>query len=215
MRTGGHGRVDGCERTARPQHDSRRAAAIELWQRRRVHFRRGVVATYRGESPRSGGVANEQCRNGAAETPAAVVRAHGLARSSRAVPAQWRSIPVDHVEQAWLGRDAPRHHRAEVRARAQRHHRLPRRRSQPRRDRDERLGRGPSRWWLNLEAHPDAVVQLPRQQARLVHARLSAGEERDRLWQRWVAVDPRLDAYAVRRSTETPVIVLEPRKRSA
>ncbi len=61
-------------------------------------------------------------------------------------------------------------------------------------------------WWRNLEAH---------QQPRLVRARPSAGEERDRLWQRWVAVDPRLDAYAVRRSTETPVIVLEPRSRTA
>jgi deazaflavin-dependent oxidoreductase (nitroreductase family) len=70
-------------------------------------------------------------------------------------------------------------------------------------------------WWLNLEAHPDAVIRLPHQQPRLVRARPSAGEERDRLWQRWVAVDPRLDAYAVRRSTETPVIVLEPRSRTA
>jgi F420H(2)-dependent quinone reductase len=41
------------------------------------------------------------------------------------------------------------------------------------------------------------------------------GEERDRLWQRWVAVDPKLDEYAGRRSTETPVIVLEPRDRTA
>ena len=53
------------------------------------------------------------------------------------------------------------------------------------------------------------------QHPRPVRARPSAGEERDRLWQRWVAVDPRLDAYAVRRSTETPVIVLEPRSRTA
>ena len=42
-----------------------------------------------------------------------------------------------------------------------------------------------------------------------------AGEESDRLWQRWVAVDPNLDAYAGRRSTETPVIVLEPRDGTA
>ena len=71
-------------------------------------------------------------------------------------------------------------------------------------------------WWLNLEVHPDAVVRLARQQPRPVRARLAVGEERDRLWQRWLAVDPRLDAYARRRSTETPVIVLEPRgERSA
>ena len=65
-------------------------------------------------------------------------------------------------------------------------------------------------WWLNLEAHPDAVIRLANEQPRPVHARLSAGEERDRLWQRWVAVDPRIDAFAGGRSTQTPVIVLEP-----
>ena len=70
-------------------------------------------------------------------------------------------------------------------------------------------------WWLNLEAHPDAVVRLARQRPRPVRARRCAGEERDRLWRRWVSVDPDLDAYAGRRSTETPVVVLEPRDRTA
>jgi deazaflavin-dependent oxidoreductase (nitroreductase family) len=65
-------------------------------------------------------------------------------------------------------------------------------------------------WWRNLEAHPDAVVRLAGQHPRTVRARASAGEERDLLWQRWVAVDPKLDAYAGRRTTRTPVIVLEP-----
>ncbi len=70
---------------------------------------------------------------------------------------------------------------------------------------------GQPSWWLNLEAHPDAVVRLPREQPRPVRARVSAGEERDRLWQRWVSVDPNLEAHAGRRTTTTPVIVLEPR----
>ena len=70
-------------------------------------------------------------------------------------------------------------------------------------------------WWLNLEAHPDAVVRLAGQPARPVRAHAVAGEERDRLWQRWRAVEPQLDGYAARRSTETPVIVLEPRDGTA
>jgi hypothetical protein len=65
-------------------------------------------------------------------------------------------------------------------------------------------------WWLTLQAHPDAVVRLAHQAPRPVCARLSAGEERDRLWQRWVADNADLDAYAGRRSTETLVVVLEP-----
>jgi deazaflavin-dependent oxidoreductase (nitroreductase family) len=70
-------------------------------------------------------------------------------------------------------------------------------------------------WWLNLEAHPDAVVRLAHDEPRSVRARRAAGEERERLWQRWVALDPKLDAFAGRRSTETPVVVLEPRSQSA
>jgi deazaflavin-dependent oxidoreductase (nitroreductase family) len=66
-------------------------------------------------------------------------------------------------------------------------------------------------WWLNLQAHPDAVVRLAGQHPHPVRARQAAGEERDRLWQRWVAVDPQLDTYAGRRSTQTPVVVLESR----
>ncbi len=65
-------------------------------------------------------------------------------------------------------------------------------------------------WWLNLQAHPDAVVRLSGQAPRPVRARQATGEERDRLWQRWAAINADLDAYAGGRSTETPVVVLEP-----
>jgi len=61
----------------------------------------------------------------------------------------------------------------------------------------------PSRW-LNLQAHPDAVVRMAGQHPRPVRARLAAGQDRDRLWQRWIDVDPQIDAYAGQRSTETP-----------
>src|SRR3954452_4030148 len=70
-------------------------------------------------------------------------------------------------------------------------------------------------WWLNLEAHPDAVVRLSDEQQRAVRARLAEGPERDRLWPRWVAADARLEGYAGLRSTETPVVILEPRNVTA
>ena len=66
-------------------------------------------------------------------------------------------------------------------------------------------------WWLNLEAHPDAVVLLADRSRRLVHARAATGAERDRLWQRWSGIDNGLDGYAAGRSASTPVVVLEPR----
>jgi F420H(2)-dependent quinone reductase len=70
-------------------------------------------------------------------------------------------------------------------------------------------------WWLNLEAHPDAVVRLSGQQPRPVRAHAAEGDERARLWRLWAAVDPKLDAYAGLRSTETPVVVLHPREATA
>jgi deazaflavin-dependent oxidoreductase (nitroreductase family) len=66
-------------------------------------------------------------------------------------------------------------------------------------------------WWLNLVAHPNAEVRLTDENPRPVRARPAEGQERERLWQRWVAADPRLNAFAVGRSTGTPVVVLEPR----
>jgi deazaflavin-dependent oxidoreductase (nitroreductase family) len=65
-------------------------------------------------------------------------------------------------------------------------------------------------WWLNLEAHPDAVVRLAGQPERPMRARSATGDERDRLWQRWAEVEADLDGWASRRSTVTPVVVLEP-----
>ena len=71
-------------------------------------------------------------------------------------------------------------------------------------------GVGEPAWWLNLQAHPDAVVEL-KTGRREVRARAAVGEERQRLWQRWREIDRNLDGYAARRPTETAVVVLEPR----
>ena len=64
-------------------------------------------------------------------------------------------------------------------------------------------------WWLNLQAHPEADVQL-KDGMRHVVAHAAAGTERDELWARWRAADRNLDAYARRRPTPTAVVVLEP-----
>jgi deazaflavin-dependent oxidoreductase (nitroreductase family) len=66
-------------------------------------------------------------------------------------------------------------------------------------------------WWLNLCANPEATVRIAGGDPRPVRAREAVGEERDRLWRRWVGVHGDLDGYAGLRSTVTPVVVLEPR----
>lgn len=72
-------------------------------------------------------------------------------------------------------------------------------------------GEGHPSWWLNLEARPDAIVRLAGAEPRPVRARLATGQERERLWRRWVELDPSIEASASGRATETPVVVLEPR----
>jgi F420H(2)-dependent quinone reductase len=74
-------------------------------------------------------------------------------------------------------------------------------------------GRMEPAWWLNLQANPDATVELP-DGPRAVRARAARGEERDRLWARfrdYPGWAPDIDASAALRPTPTAVIVLEPR----
>lgn len=65
-------------------------------------------------------------------------------------------------------------------------------------------------WWLNLQSNPTASIRLSGQRPRQVRAREATGDERERLWQRWLLADPELLASAEHRSTVTPVVVLAP-----
>ena len=74
-------------------------------------------------------------------------------------------------------------------------------------------GAGEPAWWLNLRARPAAQVTL-KNGARSVRARAAQGEERQRLWggfRAYAGWGDDIDAYARLRSTETAVVVLEPR----
>ena len=65
-------------------------------------------------------------------------------------------------------------------------------------------------WWLNLQARPEARVQLKSATSDVI-AHAATGPERVRLWERWKALDHGLDDYARRRPTQTAVVVLAPR----
>jgi deazaflavin-dependent oxidoreductase (nitroreductase family) len=69
---------------------------------------------------------------------------------------------------------------------------------------------GEPAWWLNLQAQPHARVDLA-DGPRLVKARAAVGAERSRLWAMWREVEPKLDGYAALRSSQTAVVILEPR----
>ena len=69
---------------------------------------------------------------------------------------------------------------------------------------------GEPAWWLNLQAHPDATVTVADGE-RAVSGRAAIGQERERLWARWREMGDDVDGYAKLRSSETAVVVLEPR----
>lgn len=65
-------------------------------------------------------------------------------------------------------------------------------------------------WWLNLQARPDAEVELGTDRRR-VRARAATVDEHDRLWPRFVLASPAYDEYRRAASRPIPVVVLEPR----
>lgn len=64
-------------------------------------------------------------------------------------------------------------------------------------------------WWLNLQANPDARVQI-REGHHEVVARAASPEEVERLWPRLVEAYRPYEDYRRRTQREIPVVVLEP-----
>ena len=65
-------------------------------------------------------------------------------------------------------------------------------------------------WWRNLQAAPDATVELGGRRYP-VHAREVAGDERDRLYARFEEASSQYRGYRETATRTIPVIVLEPR----
>jgi deazaflavin-dependent oxidoreductase (nitroreductase family) len=66
-------------------------------------------------------------------------------------------------------------------------------------------------WLHNLRAHPDTVVELPREGRRAVRAREASAEEREALWPRLDAIYPPYRSYRSYTERVIPIAVLEPR----
>lgn len=65
-------------------------------------------------------------------------------------------------------------------------------------------------WFLNLEADPDATIQVQGEEIP-VRASVAEGEERERLWRLMAEVWPDYDAYQERTERQIPVVVLSRR----
>ncbi len=67
------------------------------------------------------------------------------------------------------------------------------------------------KWWLNLQANPDATLEMADGTRREVTAHAATGEERERLWAMWNTLDEDYEGYTKMRAGETAIVVLEPR----
>lgn len=69
-------------------------------------------------------------------------------------------------------------------------------------------------WFHNLRANPETIARIGRER-RPVRARVAAGAERERLWNRALELYPTYADYQRRTPREIPVVVLEPRDEAA
>src|SRR3989442_15791348 len=59
-------------------------------------------------------------------------------------------------------------------------------------------------WWLNLQAHPDATVELP-DSTRAIHGRAAQGDENERRWARCRGMGDACNRYGTGRWSGTGV----------
>jgi deazaflavin-dependent oxidoreductase (nitroreductase family) len=73
------------------------------------------------------------------------------------------------------------------------------------------MGGAPSHpiWYLNLQANPEATVQV-KEDTLTVVARTASAAEKPRLWKIVTDVWPNYDVYQSRTDREIPVVVLSP-----
>lgn len=66
-------------------------------------------------------------------------------------------------------------------------------------------------WFHNLMANPETTIQLGSV-VRQVRAHVATGEDRERLWSRFVAMYPGSEFYQRNaKGREIPIVILEPR----
>lgn len=67
----------------------------------------------------------------------------------------------------------------------------------------------PPAWFLNMEAHPEAVEVQVKGDRFKANARVATPEEKPRMWQKMTEAWPDYDAYQEKTDREIPVVVLE------
>jgi deazaflavin-dependent oxidoreductase (nitroreductase family) len=64
-------------------------------------------------------------------------------------------------------------------------------------------------WFLNLQDHPACEIRVGKFRSK-AWARILAGEERERIWQKVIAKHPVYEKYQTRAPRQIPVVALDP-----
>ncbi len=64
-------------------------------------------------------------------------------------------------------------------------------------------------WYYNVQAHPETTIEVGSE-VFPVRARVTRGEERDRIWARQAQLVPAMGEYGRRAGRQIPVVILEP-----
>jgi len=67
----------------------------------------------------------------------------------------------------------------------------------------------PPAWFLNLEAHPEAVEVQVKGDRFKANARIATPEEKPRMWKKMTDAWPDYDSYQEKTDRQIPVVVLE------
>jgi deazaflavin-dependent oxidoreductase (nitroreductase family) len=67
----------------------------------------------------------------------------------------------------------------------------------------------PPAWFLNLEAHPEAVEAQVKGDRFKANARIATPEEKPRMWKKMTDAWPEYDIYQEKTDRQIPVVVLE------
>jgi deazaflavin-dependent oxidoreductase (nitroreductase family) len=67
----------------------------------------------------------------------------------------------------------------------------------------------PPAWLLNLQSHPEVVVQVGTRRVR-ARARVANADERRRLWVEFTKVWPNYDRYQAQTARQIPLVMIQP-----
>jgi deazaflavin-dependent oxidoreductase (nitroreductase family) len=66
-------------------------------------------------------------------------------------------------------------------------------------------------WWLNLQSHSEATIQVMAEKMRVV-GRKATPEEKEKMWPQFIRMHPNYTEYRKKTTREIPLVILHPQQ---